>query len=218
MVKKTNNKAASRTSARAKPAAKRRAASAGNNTARKAQATAKAAPVRAAAQINRSADAARTIIKETIDMTRNDNLMPTMDVGAATERMKAMFDQRTMVERTTRVAQETAELAKGNVEAIVESTRIAAKNANVIGQDVAEIGRKGFESASEAIKGFADAKSPVELIKLQGDFARGAMESMIADGARMSETMVKLMGEAMAPVSNRFAVTAERAKAFAEAA
>ena len=209
MVTKTKPKAAPRAAAKTRTAAAAKRAAPARETVRKP------APAAAAKlQINRVADTARTIQKEAIEMTKND-FMPAMDMTAATDRVKAMFDGKGMMERTSRAAQEAAELAKGNVEAIVESTRIAAQNANTIGQDVAELGRKGFEGASEAMKGFAEAKSPVELLRLQGEFAKSSMETMFSEGARMSEAMVKLMGEAMAPVSNRFAVAAERAKTLA---
>lgn len=139
---------------------------------------------------------------------------PNFDVAAGTERMRAMFDGKTLVERSQRIAQEAAELARGNVEAMVASSRIAAQNATTIGQEAAEAGRKSFEEASEAIKSFADAKTPSELLRLQGEFARSYMETMIAEGTRLSETVVKLTGEAMQPVQNRFAVAAEKVKSL----
>lgn len=151
------------------------------------------------------------------------NAMNPMDVKAATAQVKAataevqaqvqaMFQPKELVERSTKMAQDGSELVRGNMEAVVASTRIVAQNAGTITQDVAAMGRKNFEGAAEAIKGLAEAKTPAEFVKLQGEFAKSSMETMIADGTRMTETMVKLMGQAMEPVQTRFAANAEKMK------
>ncbi len=152
------------------------------------------------------------------------NEVPQMDMNAAADGMRKVFastgidaknfDAKTLVERSQKMAQEAAELARGNVEAMAASARIAAQNAGTLSQDVAELGRRGFESTSEAMKGFAEAKSPSELLRLQSEFAKSYMETMISEGAKLSETMVKLAGEAMEPVSSRFQVAADKAKSL----
>lgn len=152
-----------------------------------------------------------TYSKDAHDMNA-PSFAPTFDVNAAAANVRTMFDGKTMMERSQRLAQEAAELAKANVEAMVASSRLAAQNVGTLGQDVAELGRKGFEGASEAMKSFAEAKSPVELLRLQSEYAKSYMETMISEGARLSETMVKLASEAMEPVSSRFAAAAEKAK------
>ena len=139
---------------------------------------------------------------------------PTMDINAAAERMRGMMEPKGMVERTQRLAQEASALAKGNLEAMLVSSKIAAQNAGTLGQDVAEFGRKSFEGASEAMKSFAEAKSPTELLRLQSEFARSYMETMFAEGARLSETMVKLTGEALQPVQNQVAANVQKVKSI----
>lgn len=144
-------------------------------------------------------------------------------VEAATAKMRTMFEgagtniagmDGKVVERTQAMAQEAAELAKGNLEAMAASARIAAQNAGTFGQEAAAFGRKSFEGASEAMKSFASAKSPVELLRLQSEFAKTYLETMIAEGTRMSETMVKLAGEALEPVQTQFAANAEKVKSL----
>lgn len=144
-----------------------------------------------------------------------DTLTPTLDLNVAAERVRGMMDGKGMMERTQRLAQEASELAKGNLEAMMASSKIAAQNAGTLGQDVAELGRKSFEGASEAMKSFAEAKSPTELLRLQSEFAKSYMETMFAEGARLSETMVKLTGEALQPVQSRVAANVEKAKSIA---
>lgn len=125
-----------------------------------------------------------------------------------------------MQERTKEVAErgqkfvaEMSDLAKGNVEAMVEAARIAAKGAEELSREGAEIGRKGFEEASAVAKKMAEAKSPAEVLKLQSDYAKSAMDQLVATGAQVTERMVKLMGESVQPLQGRFAIAAEKAKA-----
>jgi len=104
------------------------------------------------------------------------------------------------------------DLAKGNVEALVASTKVAAKGVEKIGQEVAEYSRKSFEDASAAIKGFAEVKSPTDLFRLQGEFARTQFDSAIAESSKLSETMIKLAGDMFEPITSRYSVAAERVK------
>ena len=160
-----------------------------------------------------SADQTNSADKEALKMD-TQTFAPTMDINAAAERVRGMMDGKAVMERTQRLAQEASELAKGNLEAMMASSKIAAQNAGTLGQDVAEFGRKSFEGASEAMKSFAAAKSPTELLRLQSEFAKSYMETMFAEGTRLSETMVKLTGEALQPVQTRVAANVEKAKAL----
>jgi phasin family protein len=107
------------------------------------------------------------------------------------------------------------DFAKGNIEAMVESGRITAKGLEAVGQDAAEYGRKSFESATAAMKSMATVKSPTELFKLQSDFLRGMFDGYVAETSKNTEAMLKLAGDAAQPLSNRFAVAAEKVKAAA---
>ena len=112
--------------------------------------------------------------------------------------------------KSTKVAEEFADITKANVEALVNSSRIAAAGAQSLGQEAVAYGRDGIEQASKQVKTLAEAKSPTEFFQLQGDFARAAFDRMVAESSRLTETMVKLAGEAIQPLSNRATVNAER--------
>ena len=62
---------------------------------------------------------------------------------------------------------------------------------------------------------FAAVKSPTEFFKLQSDFVRGAFDSYVAEASKNTEAVLKLAGEAAQPISNRFAVAAEKVKTAA---
>jgi phasin family protein len=116
------------------------------------------------------------------------------------------------VRRSTEVAEELADVAKANIEAFVSAGRIATAGAKSLGQDVVARGREGVEQASEAVKTLAEAKSPTEFFALQSEIARTSFDRLVSEGSRLTESLVKLTGEAMQPLSNRASANAERIK------
>ena len=115
-----------------------------------------------------------------------------------------------LVKKSQKVAEELADLARANVEAVVEAGRVATEGARSIGQDVVAKQRDGFEQAADAIRSLAEAKSPTEYLQLQGDFARASFDRAVAESSKLTESLVKLAGEAFQPLSNRATANAER--------
>ncbi len=115
-----------------------------------------------------------------------------------------------LVKKSQKVAEELADLARANVEAVVEAGRVATEGARSLGQDVVAKQRDSFEQAADAIRSLAEAKSPTEYLQLQGDFARASFDRMVAESSKLTESMVKLAGEAFQPLSNRASANAER--------
>jgi phasin family protein len=115
-----------------------------------------------------------------------------------------------LVKRSQKVAEEFADLARANVEAVVEASRLAAEGAKAIGQDVVATSRDGVEQAAGAIRSLAEAKSPTEYLQLQGEFARASFDRAVAESSKLTESLVKLAGEAFQPISNRASANAER--------
>lgn len=101
---------------------------------------------------------------------------------------------------------------KGNIEAMVESGRIAFSGMQSMAQAQAAYVRKQFEEATTAAKTIATAKSPTEFVKLQGEFVRQQFDGMVAETSRSTEAMLKLAGEVVQPISNRFALAADKVR------
>jgi phasin family protein len=192
--------------AKAKAAPARRAKSTRKTVAKTAPAV--------AAKTRRTAKAAVRTTSKTVNEGTNTMKNETNKVA---ERVQAAFGDvnaraKTAIERNTRFAEELTELGRGNVEALVASTKIVAKGLETIGQDVAEYGRKSFEDASAALKGFAEVKSPADFFRLQTEFVRGQFDAAVAESSKLSETMIKLAGDVAEPISNRATVAAERVR------
>jgi phasin family protein len=226
MAKAAQEPAAKRAApARRKPAARKAAATA---TARKAAPSRrKAAPAAANADAPKRAPA-RAAAARTATRTANTTTVNAKNMNEGTRNMKneakqaadrfqAVFGDvneraKGAFERNARVAEELTELTKGNVEAMVASTKAAAKGVEALGQEVAEFSRKSFEDASAALKGFADVKSPTDFFRLQSDFARSQFDMMVAETSRFSEVALKVAGDVAQPITSRYSVAAERVR------
>jgi phasin family protein len=119
-----------------------------------------------------------------------------------------------VVRRGQKAAEDMADITRSNVEAIVESGRLATEGARSIGQDVVARGRQGVEQAADAIRTLAEAKSPTEFVQLQSELARTSFDRMVAETSRLTESMVKLAGEAFQPLSNRASANVQRINTF----
>jgi phasin family protein len=191
--------------------------------ARKTRAAKAARPARAAAQPARKVGrpAKRTVAAAAATTTRIQNegtRIMKKETAQVADRLQAVFGDvneraRTQIERNTRVAEELTELSKGNVEAIVASTKIVAKGLETVGQEVAEYSRKSFEDASAALKSFTEVKSATDFFRLQSEFARTQFDGFVAESSKLSETMIKLAGDVAEPLASRYSVAAERVKA-----
>jgi phasin family protein len=140
-----------------------------------------------------------TTIKNTTDKAQTMFVEMNDRAKAALEKTQGMFADMT-------------EFNKGNVEALVESSKIAAKGIETMGQDAAEYTRKSFEGMTAIVKSLSSVKSPTEFMKLHSDYVRTSFDSMVAESSKTTETMLKLAGEIAQPISNRVAIAAEKIK------
>ena len=118
--------------------------------------------------------------------------------------------QQAAVKRSQKALEELTEVSRANVEALVDASKIAVEGARSFGQDVVETSREGVEKAADAVRALAEAKSPTEFMQLQSEFARAQFDRFVAESSRLTETFVKLAGEAIQPIQSRATVNAER--------
>ena len=165
------------------------------------------APVTAAPLVEATAPVTSPAAKEVIMETIESVTAKTQTVfNDATDRAKGA------VEKSQKMFEEANEFGKGNIEALVESSKIAARGMEAIGQDAAAFAKKSFEEATAAAKTMSSVKSPTELMKMQSDYVRAAFDAMVQQTSRNTEAMLKLAGEVVQPLSNRAAIAAEKLK------
>ncbi|MEP7315185.1 MAG: phasin family protein [Sphingomicrobium sp.] len=195
--------------------AKRRARKAPAKVAKAVKKTTKRAQASATRAAKSATKVAATQIERNTNMAYDFTKMFSAVELPGTEQFQSLFSganerSQEMVRRSQKAAEEMADIAKANVEALTEAGRIAATGAKSLGQDMLASGREGFEQASTAVKTLADAKSPTEFVQLQAELARTSFDRVVAEGSKFAEAMVKLAGEAVQPISNRASVNAER--------
>jgi phasin family protein len=186
---------------------------------------AKAAPVKTKRPTVKAA--ARKAVRKTVRAAKRIQTQgvvtmnkQTKDGFFAADQFKTVFGDaneraKTAMEKGAKIAEEIADLTRGNVEAIVASSKVAAKGVETLSQDAAEFGRKSFEEASATLKSFAEVKSATDFFKLQSDYARSAFDAAVAETARASEAFLKIAGDVAEPITSRYTVAAERVKTLA---
>ena len=93
---------------------------------------------------------------------------------------------------------------------LVEAGRVASEGARSLSQNVIASSRDNVEQAADAIRSLAEAKSPTEYLQLQSEIARQQFDRTVAETSKLTESLVKLAGEAFQPLSNRATANAER--------
>jgi phasin family protein len=148
-----------------------------------------------------------TELKEKIMATAKttDFTKPFADaIGDAQSKAKAAYD------KSTALAAEATEFAKGNVEAIVESTKVYAAGVQDLGKTYAEEAKAAFETLTADVKELAAVKSPAELFQLQARLARRNFDALVAYGSKNTDAVSKLASETFAPISGRIGLAAEK--------
>ncbi len=127
-------------------------------------------------------------------------------VADAQDRAKVAYDKSTVV------FGDVTEFSKGNVEALVESSKILAAGLQDMGKAYVAEGKSAIETLTADVKELAAVKSPTDFFKLQGEMLRRNFDAAVAAGSKNSETLVKLAGDAFAPISTRASLAIEKVK------
>ena len=119
------------------------------------------------------------------------------------------------VEKSTKAIEEFSDIAKGNVEAMVESGKIAAKGMETLGQEAVDYSRKSFEKATASFKSFATVKTPTEFFQLQSQMFSSSFDDFTKEAAKSSEAMMKLASDVASPLTARVTVVTDKVKSLA---
>ncbi|MHB9880092.1 phasin family protein [Pacificimonas sp. ICDLI1SI03] len=128
----------------------------------------------------------------------------------AVEEMTAK--SRDAMERGVKAMEEVGGFARGNVEALVEASKVYVEGTQSIVRDQAEFAKKSVEDLSANMQKISSVKNPNEVMQVQSEFMRGQFDQMVSQTSTMTERMFRLAGEVMAPLQNRMAVAGEKFK------
>lgn len=145
-------------------------------------------------------------LKETIMTVKTtDYTKPIADTfGEIQTRAKAAYDKGTVA------LTDATDFAKGNVEALVESSKIIATGVQDLSRTYVEEAKTAYETATGDVKELAAVKSPTELFQLQGKIARRNFDALIATSSKNTDAFLKLANDAFAPLTGRVNLAAEK--------
>lgn len=137
--------------------------------------------------------------EKTAEKAKNFTAELSSKAGAAVEKGKA-------------IAAKGYEFQKANVEAVIESGKIAVTGTQDMGKTNIDYAKSNFSELQAAAKDMAAVKTPADLMKLQGEYAKKSMETAVDQASKNTEAMVKLMGDMFQPISARMAATTDLVK------
>jgi phasin family protein len=124
----------------------------------------------------------------------------------ATEKAKAAF------EKSQASLADVGTFTKGNVEAVVESTKILATGLQEMSKSYVAESKTVVETLTADVKDLASVKSPTEFFEKQNAMLRKQFDAAVAATSKNSEAMLKLASEAFQPISNRVSLAVEKIK------
>lgn len=102
--------------------------------------------------------------------------------------------------------------AKGNVEAMVESSKILATGLQEMGKGYVAESKSAMETLTAELKELTTVKSPTEFFEKQSALLRKQFDAAVATSSKNSEAMLKLATEAFQPISTRVSLAVEKMK------
>ena len=115
-----------------------------------------------------------------------------------------------MYEKGTEMTGEMVTFQRANAEAMAEAGKILFTGMQDLTRDAVEETRKVADQMSEDARLMAAAKSPTELVKLQGDIMRRSFDHVVATGSKNTEAWIKLTNDAFAPLTSRMSETVDK--------
>jgi phasin family protein len=94
-------------------------------------------------------------------------------------------------------------IAAANLDLMRQANIALLKGMGHISREIACLSKASFESAAEAGKAALAAKSLRDVVAVNADYTRMALERLSADTARLGEMGLRVMTDAFAPIRGR---------------
>ncbi|WP_185961297.1 phasin family protein [Telmatospirillum sp. J64-1] len=101
--------------------------------------------------------------------------------------------------------EEIMAFGKGNIEAMVKSSTLAAKGFEEMGKAYQSLAGQSAEKAQAAAKALAACKTPQELIEVQTKLTREGIETAVAESRKFAEMTSTVIASSMEPLNARIA-------------
>lgn len=119
----------------------------------------------------------------------------------------------TGMEQMTKSLETAGTFGRENMDALVLSSKRAAKAAEAINAELAAFAKKSYEDSLAISKELTSAKSMTELFEKQTAFAKTAMEGYISQMTKLNEMATEASKECFDPIAARFTAATDLMKA-----
>jgi hypothetical protein len=110
---------------------------------------------------------------------------------------------REAMEQSIQTANFLAIMTRGNVDALLASSRVATGSLQSMANEVADYSKTTLERTTAAARALQQAKSATELMELQSAFARTEFTSAISEVLKLSEAMFQTMTAVFEPLQKQ---------------
>jgi phasin family protein len=141
--------------------------------------------------------------EKTVDGLKKSAATATAGIEQAQAQMKQGY------ERAVKTAEQLAHFHQANLEAFIKSSQIFAVGLTDLTKHVATTSQANLDEAMNNFRAVTSAKSLKEAFDLQSGFARASVEKALSEGGKLTETSLKLVEQAAAPLSARVTAAVE---------
>lgn len=118
------------------------------------------------------------------------------------------------VEKMTKGIENAATFGQENVEAVVASSKIAAKAAESMGAEIAAYSKKAYEDSLAAAKELSTCKTVPEFFEKQTAFAKVSVETFVVEATKLQDMYAAAAKEAFAPLTARIMAASDVVKEY----
>jgi hypothetical protein len=119
------------------------------------------------------------------------------------------FDATTTVVNMTKTTEKITSFAQGNVEAILQSGQVWAAGFQAISKTMATTAQVHLDQTMSIWKALMTVKSVSDATNLRASLAQAPFETALAETGKLADASLKLIVEAMAPITERITLAAE---------
>jgi phasin family protein len=146
--------------------------------------------------------AARTLESKTMNETI-ENV-----TAASSEALKEGF------EKTLSAVNQANDFQKDNVDAVIASATAAGKGMEAINTAAVSYVKTAMKNGVATAKAVTTAKSVQEMVEIQADFVKTAMDAYLGEVNKSTELMASTMKDTVKPLNERFSASVEIAQSL----
>ena len=106
--------------------------------------------------------------------------------------------------------EEIAGLQRANLEAVFSAGTMAMKNAETFSEEMLAFNKKAFEEGVASAKKLFECKTMQEAVEMQTELACAQIETTLAQASKFTDLALKMAGEIVEPMQDRFNVAVEK--------